>query len=300
MTHARFAVKTLVRSFALAAVSLLPAAAIADESALDGSALDGSALDGSALDGRALPSIFGEYVELRSDLTRAILTTDEATDEHEHEHEHDESGVGESKDDAKDAKSAKDADEAAVDEPRLLLRGQRRGRGFTHRNVMAWNISHGSWNGQEIAGLSFALVFETEGPIRSPLEGKRRAVLFVDKKADKDQLLAVKTLISELVPKYTRDIVKVRASKMRFHSKDHDVKLTVDKQLSLHVETHEHDESSACQSVCGKDPQPAKPLSKYTRIERALSKKDLYLGTDLPVRWSAKESGHTLHGRWAL
>ena len=107
------------------------------------------------------------------------------------------------------------------------------------------------------------------------------------------------TLVREAAPRFARRVKKVRTVKMLFTQEKEDLLLQVGKELSLRVQPHEHD-GELCESVCGKDPQPRKPLSRHVRSERAIAKKDLYSGADLPVRWSADDSGETLAGKFRL
>ena len=209
------------------------------------------------------PVVFGEYLELRSDLTKALLP----------------------------------ANPAAADVEDLALR--RRSRPFEHRTVLVWRVRHGEWNGQDLAGLTIVAIVESQGTINTKVEGDYRTLLLVDADADKKQKEALVTLVREAAPRFARRVKTMRTVKMLFTQEKEDLLLQVGKELSLRVQPHEHD-GELCESVCGKDPQPQKALSRYVESHRAKALRDLYSGRDLNVRWSAADSGRTLAGRFGL
>jgi hypothetical protein len=221
----------------------------------------------SLADGPAVePVIFGEYLEARSDVHHATFVPI--------------TGIS-------------DLD---LETPTLR---PGRGRPFEHRAVLGWNITHGTWNGEELDGLSIVAIVESQGSLGTPIEGQLRTLVLIDVKATKKQKDALLYLFREFAPRFARRVKKVRSVKFRFQRGDHDLLLEAEKTLSLRVKLHEHT-GVECESICGKDPQPQKPLCLHVQGERAVATKDLYSGSDLPVRWSAKDSGRTLAGRFSL
>jgi len=70
--------------------------------------------------------------------------------------------------------------------------------------------------------------------------------------------------------------------------------------VAVDIETHKHDSAAICEAVCGKDPQPGKPLSRHVKSEKALGQKSLYKAEDLDVRWSSTTSQSCLFGQFGL
>jgi len=217
------------------------------------------------------PVIFGHYVEARSDVRHARFVP---------------------------AATGSQLDLETPDLAAPVIRPGR-GRPFEHRAVLGWNIAHGTWNGEILDGMSLVAIVESQGALGTPIEGQLRTLVLVDAKATKKQKDALLYLFRELAPRFARRTGKVRSLKLRFQHSDHELRLEAGSALSLRIETHEPD-GADCESICGKDPQPRKPLSRHVRSERAIATKDLYSGADLPVRWSADDSGETLAGKFRL
>ena len=168
-----------------------------------------------------------------------------------------------------------------------------------HRAILFWKIEKGSWNGEALDSLKIVTVIESSGPLRSPQEGKLRAVVYLDEKASEEKAEALLDLARELAPRYLKKLVRIRKAPIEFSRKDHDLKLAIRNHLEVKVETHEHD-STVCESICGKDPQPGRPLSLHVKSEKALGQKSLYRADDLQVRWSSEKSQSCLFGQFGL
>jgi len=169
----------------------------------------------------------------------------------------------------------------------------------THRSILFWNIARGSWNGESLDSLKIVTVIESSGAPGTPVEGKIKTVIYIDEKATDEKAEALLDLARELAPRYLKNLQKIRKAPIKFVKNEHALKLSIRNHLEVNVETHEHD-SSICEAVCGKDPQPGKPLSRHVKSERALGQKSLYSAQDLDVRWSSDESQSCLFGQFGL
>tara|TARA_B100000809_G_scaffold156939_1_gene154223 strand:+ start:367 stop:1059 length:693 start_codon:yes stop_codon:yes gene_type:complete len=168
-----------------------------------------------------------------------------------------------------------------------------------HRAILFWEIVKGSWNGQELDSLKIVTVVESSGPLRSPQEGKLRTVIYLDEKASEEKAQALLDLARELAPRYLKKLVRIRKAPIEVTRKDHDLKLAIRNHLEVHIETHKH-ESDICESICGKDPQPGRPLSLHVKSEKALGRKNLYRADDLQVRWTSPKAQSCLSGQFGL
>tara|TARA_Y100000758_G_scaffold300878_1_gene265765 strand:- start:995 stop:1687 length:693 start_codon:yes stop_codon:yes gene_type:complete len=168
-----------------------------------------------------------------------------------------------------------------------------------HRAILFWEIVKGSWNGQELDSLKIVTVVESSGPLRSPQEGKLRTVIYLDEKASEEKAQALLDLARELAPRYLKNLVRIRKAPIEVTRKDHDLKLAIRNHLEVHIETHKH-ESDICESICGKDPQPGRPLSLHVKSEKALGRKNLYRAEDLQVRWTSPKAQSCLSGQFGL
>ena len=168
-----------------------------------------------------------------------------------------------------------------------------------YRAILFWEIVKGSWNGQELDSLKIVTVVESSGPLRSPQEGKLRTVVYLDEKASEEKAEALLDLARELAPRYLKKLVRIRKAPIEFTRKDHDLKLAIRNHLEVHIETHKH-ESDICESICGKDPQPGRPLSLHVKSEKALGRKNLYRAEDLQVRWTSPKAQSCLSGQFGL
>ena len=126
-----------------------------------------------------------------------------------------------------------------------------------------------------------------------------RAVVYIDEKASDEKARALLDLARELAPRYLKNLARIRKAPIQFSEKDHALKLSIRNHLEVKVETHEH-ASTVCESICGKDPQPGKPLSLHVKSEKALGQKSLYRADDLQVRWSSEKSQSCLFGQFGL
>lgn len=168
-----------------------------------------------------------------------------------------------------------------------------------HRAILFWEIVKGSWNGQSLDSLKIVTVIESAGPLRGPQEGKLRAVVYLDSKASEEKAAALLDLARELAPRYLKKLARVRKAPIEFTRKNHDLKLAIRNHLEVHIETHEH-ESDICESICGMDPQPGRPLSLHVKSEKALGRKNLYRAEDLRVRWTSDKAQSCLFGQFGL
>ncbi len=168
-----------------------------------------------------------------------------------------------------------------------------------HRAILFWKIEKGSWNGEALDSLKIVTVIESEGVPGSRLEGKMRAVVYIDEKASDEKARALLDLARELAPRYLKNLARIRKAPIQFSEKDHALKLSIRNHLEVKVETHEHD-STVCESICGKDPQPGRPLSLHVKSEKALGQKSLYRADDLQARWSSEKSQSCLFGQFGL
>ena len=168
-----------------------------------------------------------------------------------------------------------------------------------HRTILFWKIARGSWNGESLDSLKIATVIESEGVPGSRLEGKMRAVVYIDEKASDKKAEALLDLARELAPRYLKNLVRIRKAPIQFSNKNHTLQLSIKNHLEVKAKTHEHD-SAVCESICGKDPQPGKPLSLHVKSEKALGQKNLYQADDLQVRWSSEKSQSCLFGQFGL
>ena len=169
-----------------------------------------------------------------------------------------------------------------------------------HRSILFWNIARGSWNGQSLDSLKIVTVIESHGVPGSPLEGAMKAVIYIDEKATAEKAAALLDLARELAPRYLKNVKRIRKASIQFVKKDHALRLSIRNHLAVDVETHEHDSAAICEAVCGKDPQPGKPLSRHVKSEKALGQKSLYKAEDLDVRWSSTTSQSCLFGQFGL
>ena len=168
-----------------------------------------------------------------------------------------------------------------------------------HRAILFWEIVKGSWNGQSLDSLKIVIVIESAGPLRGPQEGRIRSVVYLDQKASEEKAEALLDLARELAPRYLKKLARVRKAPIEFTKKDHDLSLAIRNHLEVHIETHEH-ESDLCESICGKDPQPGRPLSLHVKSEKAIGRKNLYSAEDLRVRWSSQKAQSCLSGQFGL
>ena len=169
-----------------------------------------------------------------------------------------------------------------------------------HRSILFWNIARGSWNGQSLDSLKIVTVIESHGTPGSPLEGAVKAVVYIDEKATAEKAEALRDLARELAPRYIKNVKRIRKAPIQFVKKAHSLRLSIRDHLAVDVETHEHDSAAICEAVCGKDPQPGKPLSRHVKSEKARGQKSLYKAEDLDVRWSSTSSQSCLFGQFGL
>ena len=169
-----------------------------------------------------------------------------------------------------------------------------------HRSILFWNIARGSWNGQSLDSLKIVTVIESHGVPGSPLEGAMKAVVYIDEKATAEEAAALLDLARELAPRYLKNVKRIRKAPIQFVKKGHALRLSIRNHLAVDIETHEHDSAAICEAVCGKDPQPGKPLSRHVKSEKALGQKSLYKAEDLDVRWSSTTSQSCLFGQFGL
>ncbi|MFP6633029.1 MAG: DUF1326 domain-containing protein [Planctomycetota bacterium] len=169
-----------------------------------------------------------------------------------------------------------------------------------HRSILFWNIARGSWNGQSLDSLKIVIVIESHGVPGSPLEGAMKAAIYIDEKATTEKAAALLDLARELAPRYLKNVKRIRKAPIQFVKKDHALRLSIRNHLAVDIETHQHDSAAICEAVCGKDPQPGKPLSRHVKSEKALGQKSLYKAEDLDVRWSSTTSQSCLFGQFGL
>ena len=169
-----------------------------------------------------------------------------------------------------------------------------------HRSILFWNIARGSWNGQSLDSLKIVTVIESGGPPGSRLEGTIKTVIYIDEKAPPEQSEALLALARELAPRYLKHVKRIRKAPIEFVKNDHSLMLSIKNHLAVDLETHEHDSAAICEAVCGRDPQPGKPLSRHVKSEKARGQKHLYKAEDLNVRWSSDTSESCLFGQFGL
>ncbi len=163
--------------------------------------------------------------------------------------------------------------------------------------VMGWVIGKGSWNGVRLDGMKVAASIDAEGTLGTNAEGKVRAVVYVDKRASKEQGEALVALARQLAPKYLQNIVKVHCDKtISYRRKGQKVDFQVGREVVLRTK----DLSPHRDTICGNEEKAYPSLASTRSAKCAKTVTHIYRGSDLGPRWSAPGARSAMVGSFEL
>ena len=169
--------------------------------------------------------------------------------------------------------------------------------------VMAWSVREGKFNGVSLNGLLVAASIDAQGTLGTLIEGRVRAVLYVDKRATRQQSDALVAMVKKLAPRYTKNVIKVEKRQISFKRQGQRVELVVggsrpEKKAEAQIKTRalmEH-----CDVVCGNEEKAYPSLARTTKAICAMSLIHAYRGADLGANWSEPGARSAMVGGFEL
>ena len=166
--------------------------------------------------------------------------------------------------------------------------------------VLGWSIRQGSWEGVSLAGLKVAASLHAEGTLGTKAEGKVRAVVYVDEKADARQRKALVSLAKKLAPKYLENVVKVKSATVRYVRGLDRSSLEVRSGKGAELKVATKPLNAHCDTICGNEEKAYPSLSKYTRTQCAKTVTHFYRGSELGRHWSDPGARSAMTGHFSL
>lgn len=158
--------------------------------------------------------------------------------------------------------------------------------------VMAWKVDEGSWQGVNLAGLSVAVVANSEKTMGNtgvfPMKpGKIRAVVLVDERANPAQQTALVAFAREHAREYTENIVEVIPMEMSLENDHLSGKGVFTAGEIAKIETRALGKGDC---VCTNEMVFYQPLTKVRDFSPAYAVTHSYTGSGLDNTW-------TMHGQ---
>ncbi len=150
--------------------------------------------------------------------------------------------------------------------------------------VLAWKIDQGERSGVNLGGLSVVAVIQTTDTLGQNQTGPAKAVILVDKKADKAQRAALVALAQQLGGELTRNVLAVEAKDIALSVNDckEGGCASLDAGV-VKVETrclHEGQDS-----ICGHEDDYYPPLTEVVHAKSAMVLKNSYQGKAFNQTW---------------
>lgn len=153
--------------------------------------------------------------------------------------------------------------------------------------VMVWKVEEGSWNGVNLAGLSVAVVANSEktmgdtGVFRMKA-GKIRSVVLVDERADAAQQTALIAFARENAKEFTQNIVEVISTSMTLENDHLGGRGRFQAGEIARIETRALDKHDC---VCTNEMVFYQPLTKVRDFSPAYALTHSYTGDGLQNHW---------------
>ncbi|HEY3835625.1 MAG TPA: DUF1326 domain-containing protein [Bryobacteraceae bacterium] len=157
--------------------------------------------------------------------------------------------------------------------------------------VMGWKVSHGSWNGVDLSGLSVVGVVRAQSTL-GDVEVKSnpaKAVLIIDSKADPAQRMALTSFAKHMSNNLLADVVRVETQPIDLAIENNDLhsrNATLTAGSLAKIETRgmtEHDQ------ICHNEEVWYQPLSRTSHAMPAYALSHQYEGKGLGVTWSSPD-----------
>ncbi len=163
--------------------------------------------------------------------------------------------------------------------------------------VMGWAIRTGTWNGVRLDGLKVAASIDADGTLGTKVEGKVRAVVYLDQKASQAQGKALIEMAKALAPKYLENVIKVYTGQRISFSR---VGSRATFRVGNEVELRTMALSMHCDIICGNEEQAYPTLATALSAECAKTVAHSYRGSDLGCRWSDPGARSAMIGSFSL
>ncbi len=85
------------------------------------------------------------------------------------------------------------------------------GRGIGDFAILGWSVAQGTWLGEDLSGLRVVAAVRIDGSLDELEKSRIKAVLYVDKRANEKQALALRSMAQQLAKKYLKNVVDVQA-----------------------------------------------------------------------------------------
>ena len=164
--------------------------------------------------------------------------------------------------------------------------------------VLAWSITEGSFGGVALDGLKVVAALDAQGTFGSGTEGKVRAVLFLDRRANERQRKALTGLVRKLAPKWTKNIVRTAVEPIVFRKSGSRVEVEVGRKGVVKLVTAPL--MAHCDKICGNETQYYPALTKVKDSSCAKSVTHRYHGSTLGLQWSDPGARSAVVGRFEL
>jgi hypothetical protein len=157
--------------------------------------------------------------------------------------------------------------------------------------VMGWKVSHGSWQGVDLSGLSVVGVVRAESTLGN-VEVKSnpaKAVLIIDSKADPAQRLALASFAQHMSGKLLSDVVRTETQPIDLAIENNDVhtrNATLTAGSLAKIETRAMTEGD---QICHNEEVWYQPLSRTSHAMPAYALSHEYEGKGLGVTWSSPD-----------
>ena len=171
-----------------------------------------------------------------------------------------------------------------------------------HQAVVAWKVTEGTWDGQDLDGLSIAAALLGDTTFSKDDPSRTRSVLIVDERATPSQRAALVAMARELADGRLDEVSKVVDSKVSVFVEDHDAMGTPEEHAVHYgmrmpmaprgaffapglaeINTRPLDETDC---ICGNEVVEYPPLSKGVDAEPAYTLAHVFKGTGLDNRWN--------------
>jgi len=157
--------------------------------------------------------------------------------------------------------------------------------------VMGWKVSHGSWQGVDLSGLSVVGVVRAESTLGN-VEVKSnpaKAVLIIDSKADPAQRLALASFAQHMSGSLLSDVVRIETQPIDLAIENNDVhsrNATLTAGSLAKIETRAMTEGD---QICHNEEVWYQPLSRTSHAMPAYALSHEFEGKGLGVTWSSPD-----------
>jgi len=157
--------------------------------------------------------------------------------------------------------------------------------------VMGWKVSHGSWQGVDLSGLSVVGVIRAESTLGN-VEVKSnpaRAVLIIDGKADPAQRLALASFARHMSGDLLSDVVRIETQPIDLVIENNDLhsrNATLTAGSLAKIETRAMTDGD---QICHNEEVWYQPLSRTSHAMPAYALSHEYEGQGLGVTWSSPD-----------